>query len=48
MADPGAIFDPESNMNLVAAIAQTIVTTIMNLQFRKVAKWATDYENHKT
>jgi len=35
-------------MNLVAAIAQTIVTTIMNLQFRKVAKWTTDLENHKT
>ena len=31
MADPGAIFDPESNTNLVAAIAQTVVTTIMNL-----------------
>lgn len=48
LADEGAIFDPESNMNFVAAIAQTIVTTLMNLQFRKVAKWTTDLENHKT
>ena len=47
MADEGAIFDPESNMNMVAAIGQTVVTLVMNMQFRKVAAWTCDLENHK-
>jgi len=48
LADEGALFDPNSNMNMVAAIAQTITTMMINQQFRKVAQWTTDMENHKT
>lgn len=48
MADPGAIFDPESNMNILAGIIQAVVTTIMNTVFQKIAKWTTHLENHKS
>jgi hypothetical protein len=33
LADPGAIFDPESNMNILAGIIQALVTLVMNLNF---------------
>mmetsp|Transcript_109324 Transcript_109324/g.151302 ORF Transcript_109324/g.151302 Transcript_109324/m.151302 type:complete len:384 (+) Transcript_109324:503-1654(+) len=48
MADPGAIFDPESNVNMVACILQTIVTIIMNFKFSDIARWTAANENHKT
>jgi len=48
MADPGAIFDPESNMNMVACILQTIVTIIMNMKFSEIARWTSENENYKT
>ena len=48
MADPGAIFDPESNMNMVISGVQALVTVIMNLAFRRVAIWTSEFENHKT
>jgi len=48
MADDGAIFDPEGNMNMVVSIGQAILTIIMNIYFRKVALWTADFENHKT
>lgn len=47
MADEGAIFDPNTTMNFVPCILQTVVTMVMNFQFRKVAKWTCDLENHK-
>ena len=31
MADEGQIFDPEGNANMVLAIAQAILTIIMNI-----------------
>ena len=48
MADEGAIFDPNGNLNMVAGIAQGIVTMLMNLKFRSVAEWTTNMENHKS
>lgn len=48
MANEGAIFDPESNMNMVIGGVQALVTFVMNLAFRKVAVWTTNLENHKT
>lgn len=48
MADPGAIFDPESNVNMVACILQTIVTIIMNMKFSEIARWTAENENYKT
>ena len=48
LADEGAIFDPESNMNMVAAIAQAVVTIIMNTYFSKIAHYTAALENHKT
>lgn len=48
LANPGSIFDPECNMNMVVSIVQSIVTVLINIQFRKVAAWTTTYENHKT
>lgn len=47
LADEGAIFDPEGNMNMVLSIAQAILTIVMNIAFRKVAHWTADMENHK-
>ena len=47
LADPGAICDPDYNMNLVASIAQAIFTTILNLQFKKVAVYTANLENHR-
>ena len=48
LADEGAIFDPEGNMNMVAAIAQAIVTIVMNIYFAKIANYTAELENHKT
>lgn len=48
MAEPGQLFDPEGNANMVAAIGQAIITMVMNIYFRKVAHWTADMENHKT
>lgn len=48
LADPGAVFDPEGYTNMVPAIAQAIVTVIMNFAFRSVAKYTAEIENHKT
>ena len=35
-------------MNMVVSIGQAIATIIMNVQFRKIAHWTADMENHKT
>ena len=48
LADEGAYLDPEGNMNMGAAILQAIVTMVMNQQFRRVAIWTAELENHKT
>ena len=48
LADEGAIFDPNSYMNFVPSIAQTVVTLLINIQFRKVAIWTSEFENYKT
>lgn len=48
MANPGAIFDPESNLNMAIGAVQAVVTVVMNMAFRKVAIWTTNMENHKT
>ena len=48
MANEGAIFDPNGNMNMVISVVQAIVTVLINLQFRKVAAWTADFENHKS
>ena len=48
MANEGAIFDPNGNMNMVISVVQAIVTILINLQFRKVAAWTADFENHKS
>lgn len=48
MANPGAIFDPESNMNILAGIIQAVVTQIMNIIFCKIANWTSEMENHKS
>jgi hypothetical protein len=48
LANEGAIFDPEGNLNMVASIVQTILTTVANKQFAKVAKRTAKMENHKT
>ena len=47
-ADPGELFDPESNMNMVPSILQAVVTIIMNTKFRDVAHFTAGMENHKT
>jgi len=48
LADPGALCDPEGNMNMVFGIAQAIVTMILNFKFRDVAIYTSKLENHKT
>jgi anoctamin-10 len=48
MADEGATFDPEGYANMGMAIVQAIVTIIMNMQFRNVAIFTAELENHKT
>jgi hypothetical protein len=48
LANPGAIFDPEGYTNMVAGVAQAIITVLMNLGFRSVAKYTAKLENHKT
>jgi hypothetical protein len=47
LAAPGAIFDADSNMNYVITVFQVVLTLIFNLNFRKVAAYTTDRENHK-
>lgn len=34
-------------MNLVASIAQAIITTILNMQFKKIAVYTANLENHR-
>jgi hypothetical protein len=48
LADPGQICDPEGNFNMVMSIAQAIITTILNGQFRRIAHYTSELENHKT
>lgn len=48
LADPGAIFDPEGYANMVPAIAQAIITILMNLAFKNVAIYTAEKENHAT
>lgn len=48
LADEGALFDPEGNANMIAAIAQAILTMVMNIYFAKIANWTANLENHKT
>lgn len=48
LADPGAVFDPDGYTNMVPSIAQAIITVIMNMGFRHVAKYTAGLENHKT
>jgi hypothetical protein len=48
MANEGAIFDPNGNMNMVISAVQAVVTILINMQFRKVAVWTADFENHKS
>lgn len=47
MAKEGAIFDANTNWNLIPSIAQTIITMLLNGQYRKYAVHLTDRENHK-
>lgn len=47
LAAPGAIFDADSNMNYAITVFQVVLTLIFNINFRKVATWTTDRENHK-
>ena len=47
LAAPGGIFDANSNMNYVITVFQVVLTLIFNLNFRKVAAYTTDRENHK-
>lgn len=35
-------------MNMVVSIGQAVATIIMNMQFRNIAHWTSDMENHKT
>jgi hypothetical protein len=48
LADPGAIFDPESNMNILGGILQAVTTLIINTCFSKIARWTAEFENHRT
>lgn len=48
LADPGEIFDPEGYANMIPSIAQAIITVVMNLAFRSVAKYTAELENHRT
>ena len=47
MAKEGAIFDVNSNMSLIPALAQTVITMILNGKFRTLSRELTDRENHK-
>ena len=47
LAKPEAIFDVETNWNLLGTIAQVVLTLILNMSFRSIAVWCTDRENHK-
>lgn len=48
LANEGNIFDPAGNMNMVISCVQAVVTVLINLQFRKVATWTANFENHKS
>lgn len=48
LADPGALFDPEGYMNMGAAIAQAVITVVMNVSFKHVAIYTAEQENHAT
>lgn len=47
-AEPGAIFDPEGYLNLVAVCAQALTTLLLNFKFRDIANFTAKLENHKT
>lgn len=47
LAKKDALFDKDTNWNLIPSIAQTVLTMLLNGQFRKMAKKLTDRENHK-
>ena len=47
LAEEGAIFDANTNMNFIPSIGQIICTIILNTIYRQVAEFCTDRENHK-
>ena len=47
LAEEGALFDANSNMGFVTSIVQVVLTLLLNLQFRQIARWCTERENHK-
>lgn len=48
LADEGAIFDPEGYPCMAIGIVQALTTVLMNLAFRRVASWSSNFENHKS
>lgn len=47
LAEEGALLDANSNMGFVTSIVQVVLTLLLNLQFRQIARWCTERENHK-
>lgn len=47
MAKTDGIFDANTNWNLIPSLAQTVITMLLNGQYRKYAVILTDRENHK-
>lgn len=47
LAKEGGLFDAQTNWNLIPSIGQTILTMLINNQFRSTAKALTNRENHK-
>ena len=48
LADAGNWCDPDGYLNMAMAILQAVFTIVMNIQFRKVAIYTAELENHKT
>lgn len=47
LAKEGALFDANTNWNIIPSLAQTILTMLLNGQYRKYSVVLTDRENHK-
>ena len=47
LAKTDALFDANTNWNLIPSIGQTVITMLLNQKFREFAKTLTDRENHK-
>ena len=46
-AEPGAVFDPDSNLSMVPILLHVLVIMLLNMLYREVAEWLTGLENHR-